>query len=67
METTIVYWGCIGIMENAMEAAIMGYMVVGFLIVFRVIYPQPDSNFSQWPHMNISEKRVPLNHTRQQI
>ena len=24
METTIVYWGYIGIMENRMEAAIMG-------------------------------------------
>ena len=41
METTIVYWGCIGIMESTMEAAIMGYMVVGFLIVFVSSTPSP--------------------------
>ena len=25
METTIVYWGYIGIMENKMETMVMGY------------------------------------------
>ena len=26
METTIVYWGCMGIMEKKMEIIIMGYI-----------------------------------------
>ena len=30
MEATIVYWGDIGIMENQMEASIMGY--IGFRV-----------------------------------
>ena len=27
METTIVYWGYMGIMENKMESIIMGYII----------------------------------------
>ena len=36
METTIVYWGNIGIMENIMEVAIMGlyWVVVKIMVPF---------------------------------
>ena len=31
METTIVYWGCIGIMENKMETTIVYWGYIGMM------------------------------------
>ena len=60
METTIVYWGNFGIMENKMEATVMGLygwlskFWVPFWVPYQVPYynrdPKMDHNFDNHPY-----------------
>ena len=68
METTIVFWGNIGIMENKMEATIMG--LYGVVIKIMVLYwgtlnirgpyynrdPKTHHNFDNHPYVGSSSR-----------
>ena len=64
METTIVYWGCIGIMEKKMETTIMGYIGVlnkgqGKLAEsVAALAPAPSALLLCWGYIGIMEKKM---------